>query len=155
MSLPSNNLGEIKPLTYRIVDNKPIGDINEYEALDGYLSVRKAIPAMSPADVQAAVKDANLRGRGGAGFPAGIKWGLIPMGPDAGAKYLVCNADEMEPGTFKDRLLMECLPHQLVEGMIIAAYAIQAKRAYIFLRGEYVLAAKHLNEAIEQANAKG
>jgi len=151
----SANLGETKPLTYRIVNNQAIVDIKEYEAHDGYVAVRKVLTSMSPADVQATVKDANLRGRGGAGFPAGIKWGLIPMGPDAGDKYLVCNADEMEPGTFKDRLLMECLPHQLVEAMIIAGFAIQAKRAYIFLRGEYVLAAKNLNEAIAQAEAAG
>lgn len=148
-------LAETKPLTYRIVNNQAIVDIKEYEAHDGYQAVRKALTGMSPQDVQATVKDANLRGRGGAGFPAGIKWGLIPMGPDAGDKYLVCNADEMEPGTFKDRLLMECLPHQLVEAMIIAGYAIQAKRAYIFLRGEYVLAAKNLNAAIAQAEAAG
>lgn len=147
-------LAETKPLTYRIVNNQPIVDIKEYESHDGYQAVRKAL-GMSPQDVQAVVKDANLRGRGGAGFPAGIKWGLIPMGPDAGDKYLVCNADEMEPGTFKDRLLMECLPHQLVEAMIIAGFAIQAKRAYIFLRGEYLLAAKNLNEAIAQAEAAG
>lgn len=148
-------LAETKPLTYRIVNNQAIVDIKEYEALDGYQAVRKALTGMSPQDVQAVVKDANLRGRGGAGFPAGIKWGLIPMGPDAGDKYLVCNADEMEPGTFKDRLLMECLPHQLVEAMIIAGFAIQAKRAYIFLRGEYVLAAQNLNAAIAQAEAAG
>ncbi len=148
-------LAETKPLTYRIVNNQAIVDIKEYEAHEGYQAVRKALTSMSPQDVQAVVKDANLRGRGGAGFPAGIKWGLIPMGPDAGDKYLVCNADEMEPGTFKDRLLMECLPHQLVEAMIIAGFAIQAKRAYIFLRGEYVLAAQNLNAAIAQAEAAG
>jgi NADH-quinone oxidoreductase subunit F len=147
-------LAETKPLTYRIVNNQPIVDIKEYEAHEGYQAVRKAL-SLSPTDVQAIVKDANLRGRGGAGFPAGVKWSLIPMGSDAGDKYLVCNADEMEPGTFKDRLLMECLPHQLVEAMIIAGYAIQAKRAYIFLRGEYVLAAKNLNQAIAQAEAAG
>src|SRR5690606_367662 len=96
-----------------------------------------------------------LRGRGGAGFPTGVKWSLIPMGPDAGQKYLVCNADEMEPGTFKDRLLMEQLPHQLVEAMILSAYAIQATRGYIFLRGEYIVAAERLNDAIRQAHAKG
>jgi NADH-quinone oxidoreductase subunit F len=149
------NLAETKPLTYRIVNNQPIVDIKEYEALDGYTAVRKALKTMSPTDVQKVVKDANLRGRGGAGFPTGVKWSLIPMGPDAGPKYLVCNADEMEPGTFKDRLLMECLPHQLVESMIVAGFAIQATRAYIFLRGEYVLAAENLNKAIKQAEAAG
>jgi NADH-quinone oxidoreductase subunit F len=77
------------------------------------------------------------------------------MGPDAGPKYLVCNADEMEPGTFKDRLLMEQLPHQLVESMIVAGFALQATRAYIFLRGEYILAAERLNQAIAEAKAAG
>ena len=77
------------------------------------------------------------------------------MGPDAGAKYMVCNADEMEPGTFKDRLLMEQVPHQLIEAMLIAAYAIQATTGYIFLRGEYVTAEKRLNEALDAARAAG
>lgn len=151
----NSHLAETKPLTYRVVKDQPLTDIKQYQAQDGYLALQKVLRGMSPADVQGVVKDANLRGRGGAGFPAGIKWSLVPMGPDAGAKYLVCNADEMEPGTFKDRLLMEYLPHQLVEAMIVGGYAIQAKRAYIFLRGEYVLAAKHLNEAIAQAKAAG
>jgi NADH-quinone oxidoreductase subunit F len=145
---------ETHPLTWCIGD-KPILDIKDWEALEGYQAARKAIKDMSPADVQQVVKDANLRGRGGAGFPAGIKWSLIPMGPDAGPKYLVCNADEMEPGTFKDRLLMEQLPHQLIEGMICAAYAIQATRGYIFLRGEYIVAAERLNNALAQARAAG
>src|SRR3546814_13302457 len=82
--------------------------------------LRTAIKDLTPADLQSRVKDSNLRGRGGAGFPTGVKWGLVPMGPDAGAKYLVCNADEMEPGTFKDRLLLEGAPHQLVEALIVA-----------------------------------
>ena len=92
------------------------------------------------------VKDSNLRGRGGAGFPTGQKWSFVPMGADAPRpKYLVVNADEMEPGTFKDRLLMEGDPHQLIEGMIVSAYAIQADVAYIFLRWEYTLAARRLD----------
>jgi len=147
---------ETHPLTYRLESGEPVVDIKAYEALAGYAALRKAVPAMTPAEVAQVVKDANLRGRGGAGFPAGIKWGLVPMGADAPAqKYLVCNADEMEPGTFKDRLLMEKLPHQLIEGMIVAAYAIQASRGYIFLRGEYVLAAERLNRAIAQAIEAG
>ena len=145
---------ESKPLTWRLDANQgqPVLDLKSYEALEGYAGLRKGM-AMAPADVQRIVKDSNLRGRGGAGFPAGVKWSLIPMGPDAGPKYLVCNADEMEPGTFKDRMLMERLPHQLVEAMVLAAYAIQATKGYIFLRGEYFLAAERLNKAIDEARA--
>ncbi|MGE0342740.1 MAG: NADH-quinone oxidoreductase subunit NuoF [Porticoccaceae bacterium] len=130
-------------------------DLAAFEASGGYRALRLAIRELSPQDVQARVKDANLRGRGGAGFPAGVKWSLIPMGPDAGIKYLVCNADEMEPGTFKDRLLMEGAPHQLIEGMLVAAYATRVTTGYIFLRGEYVLAAARLNQALAEARAAG
>ena len=142
-----------KPLT-RLIDRAagPL-DLEGYEAENGYATFRKCVKEMSPADVQGVVKASNLRGRGGAGFPTGVKWGLIPMGPEAGAKYLVCNADEMEPGTFKDRLLMEQVPHQLIEAVLIAGYAIQATTGYIFLRGEYVTAAKRLNEALVAARA--
>jgi len=143
------------PLTWRIDHGAPVLDISAYEALDGYAAVRKALGGMEPATVTQAVKDSNLRGRGGAGFPTGVKWSLVPMGPDAGAKYLLCNADEMEPGTFKDRMLLEQLPHQLIESMIVAAWAIQATRGYIFLRGEYVLAAERLQRALAQARESG
>jgi NADH-quinone oxidoreductase subunit F len=111
---------------------------------------------MAPADVTQTVKDANLRGRGGAGFPTGVKWALVPMGADSPRpKYLVVNADEMEPGTFKDRLLMEGDPHLLIEGTILAAYAIQAEVAYIFLRGEYVEAERALRRAVAEAGHAG
>ena len=143
------------PLTYRVDLGTPL-DLKRYESQDGYAAVRKALREMEPQEVTRLVKDANLRGRGGAGFPTGIKWSLVPMGTAAPrSKYLLCNADEMEPGTFKDRLLMEGAPHQLVESMIVAAYAIQASRGYIFLRGEYVLAAKRLQQAIAEAHAAG
>ncbi|MDB6061485.1 MAG: nuoF1 [Verrucomicrobiaceae bacterium] len=146
---------ETHPLTYRL-GTEPLLDIKAYEALDGYAAVRKALKEMAPADVTQLVKDSNLRGRGGAGFPAGVKWSLVPMGPDAPKeKYLVCNADEMEPGTFKDRLLMEQLPHQLIEAMIVVGYALQASHGYIFLRGEYVVAYKRLNDALAQARTAG
>jgi NADH-quinone oxidoreductase subunit F len=143
-----------KPLT-RLIDRAagPL-DLAGYEAEGGFSALKKAVKELQPQDIQSRVKDANLRGRGGAGFPTGIKWSLIPMGPDSGPKYLVCNADEMEPGTFKDRLLMEEVPHQLVEAMAVAAYAIGANLGYIFLRGEYVLAAERLNRAIDEAKAK-
>jgi NADH-quinone oxidoreductase subunit F len=143
------------PLTYRIDLGAP-PDIGRYESQEGYSAVRKALKELQPAEVTQLVKDANLRGRGGGGFPTGVKWNLVPMGKDAPReKYLICNADEMEPGTFKDRLLMEGAPHQLVEAMIVSAYAVQASRGYIFLRGEYVLAAERLEHAIAQARTRG
>ena len=148
---------ETHPLTWRIdqLDSQLL-DMQRYEALEGFAALRKVVKEMAPQDVQALVKDANLRGRGGAGFPAGIKWSLVPMGESAPKqKYLVCNADEMEPGTFKDRLLMEQLPHQLIESMIVVGYALQVSKAYIFLRGEYVVAAERLNRAIAEAKAAG
>jgi NADH-quinone oxidoreductase subunit F len=147
----SNVSPETHPLTWRYTQlGRSVLDVREYEQLEGYVALKQALQS-SPTEIQAQVKAANLRGRGGAGFPTGIKWSLIPMGPDAGQKYLVCNADEMEPGTFKDRMLMEELPHQMIESMVVSAYAIGASKGYIFLRGEYVLAAERLNAAIAQA----
>ncbi len=146
---------ETHPLTWRVRDDIPVLDIHAYEKLEGYAALHKVMKDMSPSQVMQMVKDANLRGRGGAGFPTGVKWSLIPMTDLSLKRYLVCNADEMEPGTFKDRWLMEYLPHQLVEAMIISGYAIQATRAYIFLRGEYVEAAARLNQAIAEAKAAG
>ena len=144
-----------KPLT-RLIDVAagPLW-LKGHEAEGGYQALKQVVKEFKPQEVQAKVKDAGLRGRGGAGVPTGIKWSLIPMGPDAGTKYLVCNADEMEPGTFKDRLLMEEAPHTLVESMATAAYAIGAQTGYIFLRGEYVVAAERLNRAIYEAKAAG
>ena len=107
-----------------------------------------------PAEVTELVKKSNLRGRGGAGFPTGMKWSFVPMGKEAPhPKYLVANADEMEPGTFKDRALMERDPHQLIEGMIVAAYAIEADIGYIFLRGEYECSNDRLSRAIAEASS--
>ena len=146
---------DTQPLTYRVNLASPL-DLRDYEAQQGYAAVHKAVKEMLPADITRCVKEANLRGRGGAGFPTGVKWSLVPMGEDAPReKYLICNADEMEPGTFKDRLLMEGAPHQLVEAMIVSGYAIQANRGYVFLRGEYVLAAERLERAIAEAKAAG
>jgi NADH-quinone oxidoreductase subunit F len=102
------------------------------------------------------VKESGLRGRGGAGFATGAKWGFVPMGPDAPRpKYLVVNGDEMEPGTFKDRVLLEGNPHQLIEGVILAAYAIQAEVCFLFLRAEYRVAAARVRKAIAEAYSKG
>ncbi len=136
-------------------DGEAVG-LKEYESAGGYGALRKALSAMSPQDVTNEVKDSNLRGRGGAGFFTGLKWTFVPMGEGAPhPKYLVCNADEMEPGTFKDRLLLEGDPHQLIEGMVIASYAIEADAAYIFLRGEYTLAEDRLNRAVAEAYRAG
>jgi NADH-quinone oxidoreductase subunit F len=146
---------ETHPLTWRIAGGEPVLDIAAWEALDGYAAVRRALREFEPGALTSLVKDANLRGRGGAGFPTGVKWGLVPMGPDEGSKYLICNADEMEPGTFKDRLLLEREPHLMIESMIASGWAIQATRGYIFVRGEYVLAAQRLNKAIAEARERG
>lgn len=145
---------ETHPLTWRLrADNQPVW-FDEYRAKQGYVGAEKAL-AMAPGAVTDQVKAAGLRGRGGAGFPTGVKWSLVPMDPQFDKKYLLCNADEMEPGTYKDRLLLEQLPHQLIEGMLIGAYALKAYRGYIFLRGEYVVAAQRLRQAIQEATKAG
>ncbi|MFO1222686.1 MAG: NADH-quinone oxidoreductase subunit NuoF [Burkholderiaceae bacterium] len=144
-----------RPLTHRIRADRDPGDIARYESTGGYAALRKAL-RMTPGDVTGVVKAANLRGRGGAGFPTGLKWSFVAMGSDAPhPKYLVCNADEMEPGTFKDRLLLEGDPHQVLEGMIIAAWAVQADVAYLFLRWAYQSAAQRLRRAIAEAYERG
>jgi NADH-quinone oxidoreductase subunit F len=131
-------------------DGTPL-DLKAYERAGGYQGLRKALK-MAPMEITETIKQSNLRGRGGAGFPTGMKWSFVPMGEGAPhPKYLCANADEMEPGTFKDRLLMESTPHQLIEGMIVAARAIEADVAYIFLRGEYILSAERLRKALAEA----
>ena len=142
-----------RPLTKNIHPGRQPLSLQEYEEAGGYQSVRKAL-GMTPQDVQNIVKASNLRGRGGAGFPTGVKWSFVPMGPQARRpKYLVVNADEMEPGTFKDRLLLEGDPHQIIEGVIASAYAIEAEQAFIFMRWAYKLATKRLETAIAEAYA--
>ena len=142
-----------RPLTNNIHTGREPLSLKDYEKAGGYQAVRKAL-AMSPQDVQNIVKASNLRGRGGAGFPTGAKWSFVPMGPGARRpKYFVVNADEMEPGTFKDRLLLEGDPHQIIEGVIASAYAIEAEQAFIFLRWAYKLAAKRMEYAIAEAYA--
>ncbi len=145
-----------RPLTCRIDASGGAVNLAAYEAAGGYTAAREAVTRMTPAEIRETVRDANLRGRGGAGFPTGVKWGFVPEDAAAsGHIYLVCNADEMEPGTFKDRYLLENDPHLLVEGMIIAAFAIQADRAYVFLRGEYHEPFRALERAIHEASARG
>lgn len=145
-----------RPLTKNIRHDRAFATLADYELNGGYQGLRKSILELKPKEVQQWIKDAGLKGRGGAGFSTGLKWSLVPMDDDAPkTRYLIANGDEMEPGTFKDRFLMEKDPHQLIEGMIIAAYAIQANIAYIFLRGEYHLAAQRLENALLEARAKG
>jgi NADH-quinone oxidoreductase subunit F len=143
------------PLTGNIHPNREPLEISEYIRAGGYRAACKALGEMSPADVISVVTKSKLRGRGGAGFSTGLKWSVIPSKDTVpGPRYLVVNADEMEPGTFKDRLLLEGDPHQIIEAVIIAAYAIQANIAYIFLRGEYHLAERRLRQAITQAETQ-
>lgn len=128
--------------------------IDTYEKRGGYAVARRVLSEMAPEAVVALVKDSGLRGRGGAGFPTGMKWTFLAK--DTGKPtYLVINADESEPGTFKDRYLLERNPHLLIEGMIITCHAIGARHAYIYLRGEFQQATKILQAAINQAYAKG
>lgn len=143
------------PLTKNITDQNTAADLEHYMGNGGYRGWRKA-HTMVPNDIIDLVKDGGLRGRGGAGFNTGLKWSFVPRGEGSPEqKFIVCNADEMEPGTFKDRLLMERDPHLLLEGMAIAAYAIGATIGYIFIRGEYHLAAERLENAITEAREHG
>ena len=146
---------ETHPLTWRLRDDKQPVWLDEYQSKNGYAGARKALSGMAPDEIVTAVKDAGLKGRGGAGFSTGLKWSLMPKDESMNIRYLLCNADEMEPGTYKDRLLMEQLPHLLVEGMLISAFALKAWRGYIFLRGEYIEAAQHLRRAIAEATEAG
>ena len=141
-----------RPLTEHIITYGEPLNLREYEKLGGYRAVHKSLRDMTPPAITGMVKDSGLRGRGGAGFPTGIKWSFMPKRENAPRpRYLICNADEMEPGTFKDRLLLEGNPHQLIEGMIVSAYALEVDIAYIFLRWEYRLAARRLERAIAEA----
>jgi NADH-quinone oxidoreductase subunit F len=141
-----------KPITEHIKKDGSYLDLKSYEKVGGYSGIRKMFKEFKPLDVQETVKESGLKGRGGAGFSTGMKWSFVPMGKDAPKqKYFCCNADEMEPGTFKDRLIMEKNPHLLIEGIIASCYAIEAPTGFIFLRGEYVKAAEILNNCIVEA----
>ncbi len=125
-----------------------------YEADGGYGAARRALTEYQPAQLIDMVKGSNLRGRGGAGFPTGVKWGFLPKGNPA-PRYLCVNADESEPGTFKDRQIIEGNPHLMIEGILITAYAIQSHTAYIYIRGEFVYGARVLDTALAEAYAQG
>jgi NADH-quinone oxidoreductase subunit F len=136
------------------VDVPGIDGIDVYVKQGGYASLEKALKKMSPEDVVEEVKKSGLRGRGGAGFPTGMKWFFLAK-PEGVPRYLVCNADESEPGTFKDRYLMEKIPHLLIEGMILSSYALGANQSYIYIRGEFMYVLNILEKAIAEAYAKG
>ena len=127
--------------------------LERYRATDGYKAAAQALTSMTPEAMHEEVKTSNLRGRGGAGFPCGVKWGFLP--PDTRPRYLVVNGDESEPGTFKDRQLLERDPHQLIEGIILAAYAIDCHQAFIYIRGEYSKPARRVEKAIAEAYEAG
>ncbi|MBJ6119515.1 NADH-quinone oxidoreductase subunit NuoF [Pontibacter sp. BT310] len=143
----------IKILTEHI--NVPgIETLEVYRKHGGYRSVEKALKTMSPDEVVEEVKTSGLRGRGGAGFPTGMKWSFLAK-PEGVPRYLVCNADESEPGTFKDRYFMEKTPHSLIEGMITSSYALGANTSYIYIRGELMFVLRILEKAIAEAYAAG
>jgi NADH-quinone oxidoreductase subunit F len=146
-------MAKLHPILSAHWDEKDSFTIDAYKRHDGYKAAEKAL-SMDPDALIQLVKDSGLRGRGGAGFPTGMKWGFIPQG-DNKDHYLVVNADESEPGTCKDMPLLLANPHVLVEGVIIAAYAIRAKHAFIYIRGEVTHVARRLNQAIADAYAAG
>ena len=132
---------------------KGIRAYDVYKAQGGYASVEKALK-MDPAAIVEEVKKSGLRGRGGAGFPTGMKWSFLAK-PEGVPRYLVCNADESEPGTFKDRYLMEFLPHLLIEGLIVSSFALGSNSTYIYIRGEYAWIVNILEQAIAEAKQHG
>ena len=139
-----------------LLDKAHVPGIRSYEVYrreGGYRSVEKALK-LTPTEIVEEVKLSGLRGRGGAGFPTGMKWSFLAK-PEGVARYLVCNADESEPGTFKDRYLMEFIPHLLIEGMIVASFALGSNVSYIYIRGEYAWITDILENAIAEAKQNG
>ncbi|XBC42945.1 MAG: NADH-quinone oxidoreductase subunit NuoF [Buchnera aphidicola (Kaburagia rhusicola ensigallis)] len=146
---------ETHPLTWWLNEKEDVVWIKEYKKNGGYLAFEKALKTMQPVDIISIVQESGLKGRGGAGFPTGIKWSLMPKKSSFDVRYLLCNADEMEPGTYKDKFLMEKIPHQLIEGILISSLALNVSKSYIFLRCEYVQAERILKKAIFEATQYG
>ena len=145
-----------RPLTANIRADGQVSDLASYQRRGGYDALRRTLGTTAPAEIVATIAASGLSGFGGGGFPTGRKWQLMPSRTERpGPRYFVINADEMEPGTFKDRLLLEGDPHQLIEGIILGAYAVEADTAYIFVRGEYTTAIARLSVAIGEAEALG
>src|ERR1044072_501941 len=143
-----------EPLQLARVHLENSASLEVYRQHGGYEALKKVLSGMSPDDVIAEVKKSALRGSGGGGFPTGMKWSFVPKDSQK-PKYVVCTADKSEPGTFKDRYLMERDPHLLIEGMLIAAYALGAKPNYIYTRGEYRYLINIMDVALEEARAAG
>ncbi len=143
-----------KKLLLEHIDVPGIQTLNVYRQKGGYETLKKALTSMAPEQIVEEVKTSGLRGRGGAGFPTGMKWSFLAK-PEGVSRYLVCNADESEPGTFKDRYLMEHIPHILIEGMILSSFALGAHTSYIYIRGEYFYVARILETAIQEAYDAG
>src|SRR5437667_4374535 len=131
--------------------------LDEYRGAGGYKGLARALKDLEPQDLIGLIKDSGLRGRGGAGFPSGLKWSFVPSGDkwDGGPKYLLCNADEMEPGTFKDRVLFEINPHILIEGMVLAGYGMGMTEGFVFIRREYFPQTDAFERALDEARAAG
>ncbi len=144
----------MEKILFRNIDVPDQYKIDTYITNGGYRALPKALKEYSPDELIEMVKKSGLRGRGGAGFPAGLKWSFVPKDSPK-PRFLLCNADEGEPGTFKDRWLIEKDPHQLIEGIIISSYAIGAHRAFIYIRGEFAFGAERLQSAIDEAYQKG
>ena len=144
----------MEKILFKYIDVLDQYKIDTYIKNGGYRALPKALKGHSPGDLIEMVKKSGLRGRGGAGFPAGLKWGFVPKDSPK-PKFLLCNADEGEPGTFKDRWLIEKDPHQLIEGIIISSYAIGAHRSFTYIRGEFAFGAERLENAINEAYQKG
>ncbi|QJC31797.1 NADH-quinone oxidoreductase subunit NuoF [Enterobacteriaceae endosymbiont of Donacia tomentosa] len=146
-----NHNPETHPLTWRMNKNTTVF-LKEYIKKDGYKILKEALINKTPQEIINIIIESKLKGRGGGGFYTGLKWNLISSQNNNTKenRYFICNADEMEPGTYKDRFLIEHIPHQLIEGIIISAFAIQANKGYIFLRGEYIQCAKILNTVIKE-----
>jgi len=144
----------MEKILLRNIDVPDLHTLEVYKSHGGYRAWEKVVQTMTPAQLIDEVKASGLRGRGGAGFPTGMKWSFVPKDSPK-PKYLVCNADESEPGTFKDRLLIERDPHAIIEGTLIAAYAIQSHTAFIYIRGEFAFGANVLERAVEEAVQAG
>ncbi len=145
----------LEKIVYKDIDIPGNTDIEVYEQHGGYETWKRVLgDRVSPDEITEIVKDSGLRGRGGAGFPAGLKWSFVPQDTTK-PKYLLCNADESEPGTFKDREILEKAPHLMLEGMMLAAYAIGANVAYVYIRGEFVKGWKMVENALDQARKAG
>lgn len=143
-----------RKLLFENINVPGINTLEVYRQHGGYRSVEKALKTMTPEAVVEEVKTSGLRGRGGAGFPTGMKWSFLAK-PEGKERYLVCNGDESEPGTFKDRYLMTYIPHLLIEGMIVASYALGARSSYIYVRGEMMPQIRILERAIAEAKNAG